>query len=233
MLLEIGYIVLTIITLSFLLFIGFKAISNTSNNPKKDKLTLVIGLLSWQLFIIIISLSGIIKSYNFPPRFAIAFIIPSFIFTGIFLSRNKNKQWIQAIPEQWIVYYQSFRVMVETLFVFTVAKGILPTLVSIEGYNFDMILGASAPIITYLVYNKKILSRKVILIWNFTGLAILASVIFLFLTGTYKPELYGSETPLIPLEAFTYPYVLIAGFLMPVAVFLHVLSIIQLSRKVS
>jgi hypothetical protein len=51
------------------------------------------------------------------------------------------------------------------------------------------------------------------------------------MTSIYAPELYGSEIPLLPLEAMGYPYVLIAGFLMPTAVFLHILSIIQVSIK--
>ena len=110
---------------------------------------------------------------------------------------------------------------------FSVAKGILNYHVTIEGYNFDMVFAFTAPIIGFLVYTKKVVPRKTILVWNYLGLTILASVIFLFLTSVYQPGIYGSEVPLIPLASLTYPYVLVAGFLMPTAVFLHILSIIQ------
>lgn len=229
--LKIAYIGLTILTIIFLVIIGFKAINETSTNPKKDKKVLFSALLLWQLFILIVSLTGFVKSYDFPPRFAIAFIIPSFVFTGVFLNKNRNKKWIKSIPEHWIVYFQSFRILVEILFVFTVAKGILNTEVSIEGYNFDMVFAFTAPIIAYLVYHKKVLSKNVVLVWNYIGLAVLASVIFVFLSSIYNPQIFGSEQPLLPLESMNYPYVLIAGFLMPVAVFLHVLSIIQLKKN--
>jgi hypothetical protein len=96
-----------------------------------------------------------------------------------------------------------------------------------------MIYTLTAPIIGYLVYEKKVLTRKSILIWNYVGLSVLASVIILFLTSIYQPEIFGSEVPLLPLEAMTYPYVLIAGFLMPTAVFLHILSIIQVVKQKS
>lgn len=231
MALKLAYIALTVITIFFLIFIGIKAINSTSNNLKKDKITLVFSLLLWQVFIFCVSLTEWIKSYEFPPRFAIAFIVPSFIFTGVFLYQNRNKKWINSIPEHWIIYFQSFRILVEILFVFTVAKGILNYHVSIEGYNYDMIFAFTAPIIAFLVYNLKLLTRKVILIWNYVGILVLASVIFVFTTCIYKPQIYGSEIPLLPIQAFTYPYVLIAGFLMPTAVFLHVLSIFQLSSK--
>ena len=50
------------------------------------------------------------------------------------------------------------------------------------------------------------------------------------MTSIYKPELYGSTTALLPMAGFEYPYVLVAGFLMPLAVFIHVLSIVQLKK---
>lgn len=225
--LKLAYIGLTLFTVLFLLIIGFRAINESSSNPKKDKMKLVLGIIIWQLFILTLSSSDFLKSHDFPPRFAIAFIIPSFIFTGVFLFRNRNKSWIRSIPEHWIIYFQSFRMLVETLFVFSVAKGILNYHVTIEGYNFDMVFAFTAPIIAFLVYTKKVIPRKTILVWNYLGLTILASVIFLFLTSIYQPGIYGSEVPLLPLDSLTYPYVLVAGFLMPTAVFLHILSIIQ------
>jgi len=228
--LKLAFIGLTLITTLFLIIIGFKAINNSSTNSKKDKTKLILALIIWQIFILLVSSTNVLKSYEFPPRFAIAFIIPSFIFTGVFLFQNRNKKWIKSIPEHWIIYFQSFRILVEILFVFSVAQGIFNYHVTIEGYNFDMIFACTAPIITFLVYYKKMLPRKTLLVWNYLGLIVLASVIFLFLTSVYKPEIYGSEFPLLPLQALTYPYVLIAGFLMPTAVFLHILSILQLKK---
>lgn len=228
--LKFGYISLTLVTILFLVWIGKTAIERTSLNKNKDFTILVLGLLLWHVFIFLISSSGILKSYDFPPRFAMFFIIPSFIFTGIFLYRNKNKNWIHSIPEHWIINFQSFRILVETLFVLSVAKGILHPLVTIEGYNFDMIFAFTAPVLAFLVYSKKLLPRKMVLYWNYLGLTVIASIIFLFMTSIYKPELWGNNGPMLPMDMLTYPYVLIAGFLMPVAVFLHVLSIIQLKK---
>lgn len=229
--LKIAYIGLTLLTLVFLIVVGFKAINGASTNIKKDKTILLLALGVWQLFILALASTDLLKSYEFPPRFAMAFIVPSFIFTGIFLYRNRHKKWIHTIPEQWIIYFQSFRVFVETLFVYSVAEGILNYQVTIEGYNFDMVFAFTAPLIALLVYNLKVLPRKIVVLWNYLGLTIISSIIFLFLSSIYKPEIYGSEVPLLPLDAFSYPYVLIAGFLMPVAVFLHILSLLQLQQK--
>ena len=212
----------------FLILIGYKGINEASSHAKRDKLKLIFGLLLWQVFILSIGLTGVLKSYTFPPIFPLTLIVPSFVFIGLFLYRNRNRKWIKSIPEHWIIYFQSFRILVEILFVFSLAEGIVNYQVTIEGYNFDMVFAFTAPFIAFLVYGKKVLSRKFILIWNYLGLAVLLSVIILFMTSIYTPEIYGSKLPLLPLESMTYPYMLIAGFLMPTAVFLHVLSILQL-----
>jgi len=232
--LQLAYIGLTVLMI-FIVFKGsFYTIDRTFSDigiQKRQKRKLVIGLLLWQLYILIIANSGFLVSYSFPPRFALLLIVPSFIFTGIFIYKNRNQRWIQNIPLHWLIYVQAFRIVVELIFVFSVAKGILHKEVSIEGYNFDMILALTAPIIGILVFKLKTLSKKWLVYWNYLGLAVLASVIFVFLTTTYVPELYGSSTPLLPLEALKYPYVLIAGFLMPLAVFIHILSIVQLKKS--
>jgi len=225
---KIAFIGLTLVTTLFLILIGSRAINESSSNSTVAKRILILALLVWQVFIFVVSSTDILKSYEFPPRFAIVFIVPSFIFIGVFLYRNRNKKWIKSIPEHWIIYFQSFRILVEILFVLSVAEGIFNYQVTIEGYNFDMIIALLAPVLAFLVYHKKILPRKTILIWNYLGLFVLASVISLFLTSIYRPDIYGSQIPLLPLESMTYPYVLIAAFLMPAAVFLHILSIMQL-----
>ena len=94
-----------------------------------------------------------------------------------------------------------------------------------------MIFGFTAPIIGFLVYSKKTLSRKFIIIWNYVGISVLVSVIVVFMISIYAPNIFGSKIPLLPFESMTYPFVLIAGFLMPTAVFLHVLSIIQIKKS--
>ncbi len=231
MLLKLSYIALSLLTLLFLIGIGFRAINSTSQNTRRPKYILVLTLILWHMYIASLGSSNLLKSYDFPPRFALAFVMPSFIFTGIFLYKHRNRLWINSIPQAWIIYFQSFRILVEILFVFALAEGIFNYQVTIEGYNFDIVFACTAPVMAFLIYRKKLLSKKLLIYWNYLGLLILASVIFLFMASLYTPGLFGSPSPLLPLEAMTYPYVLIAGFLMPTAVFLHVLSIMQLQKS--
>ncbi len=232
MILKLAYLGLSLVMTLIIILIGLKTINKTFNDRlvvKKKRVTLILSLMVWQIYIFVIASTGILQNYEFPPRFVLLLILPAFLFTGIFIYKNRNNVWIRNIPEQWLIYYQSFRVLIETIFIFSVAKGILHHHVTLEGYNYDMIFAFSAPLIAFLVFQKKMFPKKVAVWWNYIGLCVIAFIIFLFLSSIYFPEIFDSNSPLLPKEFGVYPYILVAGFLMPSAVFMHVLSIVQLN----
>ncbi len=232
--LQLGYQLLNLSVLFLLCVIGFKAINGafgSTTKTKRKKTQLIAGLILWQVYIFALGQTDLLSSFELPPRFVIFLVAPAFLFTGIFIYTNRKNTWLSHIPKSWLVYVQSFRIIVETLFVFSVAQGVLHFNVTIEGYNFDMVLGFTAPLVAFLAFGIKIISEKMVVVWNYLGLVVLASVIFVFLTTTFFPEFYGSSSNLMPMEFTTYPYTLVAGFLMPVAVFIHVLSIVQLQNN--
>jgi len=120
--------------------------------------------------------------------------------------------------------------VIESLFVASVAQGVLHKNVTVEGYNYDMFFAASALIIGFL-FIKKMVSDKVVLMWNYLGLFVIAIIIFLFNATLYLPEMFGPDTLPFPAEFIQYPYSVVAGFLMPSAVFIHVLSIYHYKNK--
>lgn len=231
--LKLSYIGLTILMHVILFIIGRTAIHQTfsdpSNRARKIRYVLL-GLLIWQIYIFAIGSSGILADLSFPPRFAMFLIIPAFIIIGIFINKNKGLAWIQNIPEHWLVFYQSFRILIESLFVVTVAQGLLHPNVTIEGYNYDMVFGFTAVVVGLLFFYKKI-NRSIVILWNYLGLIVIAFIIFLFTATLYAPQIFGPDTLPFPAGFTKYPYVLVAGFLMPSAVFVHILSIVQLSRS--
>ena len=93
-----------------------------------------------------------------------------------------------------------------------------------------MVFALTAPFVAFLLFQKTPFKKKMAIFWNYLGLAIIVSIIFLFITTIYFPHMYGSETNLISTDFGKYPYVFVPGFLMPSAVFIHILSIVQLSK---
>lgn len=228
---EIGYIALSVLMNGILFLFGTYAINKTVENQSKKRnktLLLLSALIIWQIYLLIVGQSGILQEFSFPPRVVLCCILPAFLFIAVFLYTNKNKLWIHAIPKHWLIFYQTFRIGIETLFVVSVAKGVLPAIVTIKGYNVDLIFAITAPMVALYLYVGRAKAVKIALLWNYLGLMVIATIIALFVTTIYFPELYGSEVALMPKAFGLYPYPIVPGFLMPSAVFIHVLSIMQL-----
>lgn len=215
-----------------LLYFGCYAINKTvedKSGQTKKKVILIGGFTLWHLYTYLIASNKLLYNFDFPPRFALLLILPLFLFTGIFIYKSRNKAWIKVIPTTWLTFYQSFRILVESLFVLTVAAGILHKEVSVEGYNYDLFFGISALLIGSLFVTKK-LSLRLLKLWNYLGLAVISVIIILFMTTIYTPQLFGFTSTPAPLAFTLYPYVLVAGYLMPSAVFIHTLAITQINK---
>lgn len=179
----------------------------------------------WVLYIIELSSSDFLADFSLPPKIVVFVILPAFVFTAIFFSLKRFNATIAAFPIALTVYYQTFRVVVELLILGLYKEGIGPELVTFEGRNFDILAGLTAPIIGYLAYNKKLISHKVVIVWNICGLLLLANIVFIFQTVIIKPEMWGFNEVPVSLDFTRLPYIFIAAVFMPSAVFMHVFSI--------
>lgn len=186
-----------------------------------------LGLFAWFFYLYLITRGTFLQDYSLPPRFPLLLVLPAFLFIAIILYRQRKSRVFYAIPKSWTTFYQSFRILIELLFVASVSVELLHREVTFEGYNYDIIFGISAILVTYLVFYKKWFPEKVALYWNYFGLLIIAFIIFLFTSTIYAPELWGKAASLAPPEMLNFPFVLVPAFLMPSAVFIHVFAIMQ------
>jgi len=232
--LEAGYVLLSAL-MATIIFLAYHAVLKKvdigQSIRKKRMIYSISALILWFVYVFVMSQSGFLANFELPPRFPLLLIMPLFVFTGTFLYRHRNSEILHAIPKSWAIYYQSFRIGIESLFVASLPFGILPYHVTFEGYNYDIVFAMTAPFVAYLVFNRKKIPQKVALFWNYLGLIVIAWIIFLFTTTAYFPSVWGSETSLANVKFTQFYYMLVPAFLMPSAVFMHVLSIIQLSKK--
>lgn len=234
MTLQLAYISLSLLMTIIIIVIGRIAIKRTFNEShtvRIKSLFLLTPILLWHVYIFMIAQTGILQDYSLPPKVPLLLVLPAFLFMGIFIFRNRNADWLQNIPKHWLIFFQTFRIILETIFVFSVAKGDLHPNMTIEGYNYDIIFAITAPFIGYWLMKGTNVAKRLTAWWNYLGLTVIASIIFVVITTVYFPEFYGSTTNLASKEFGMYPYLLVPGFLMPSAVFMHVLSLVQLRKE--
>jgi hypothetical protein len=231
--LEFGHIGLTVLMVALIL-LGYHQTLKKNIDDKKERnrrfFTLSGGLALWFTYLIILSISGVLQDMSLPPKFPLLLFIPFVIFTIIFYIRNKDSKFIQSIPNSWTIYYQTFRIIVEMLLLYTFYKGIIPEQATFEGLNFDVIMGITAPFMAYFVFGDKVKNLALARGWNILGILMVLFVAFIIGTSFYLPHIWGSETELTQPEFLTMPYLLIAGFLAPSAIFMHVVSLVQLRK---
>ena len=216
-------IAVSILNLIVVAFLCLKAIKILSF---RQLILLMAAILLWQLYIYQLSFSGILRNFDFPPRFFVYLILPAFLFSFVFLFYHRNRPWLQQIEHHQIIYLQSFRVAIEVLFVEAVHAGILHQEVAVLGYDYDLFFALTAIPMGLLLKNKKV-KKSLLLLWNYLGLLIILSILFLFVCSVYYPQLFGASDVLLPKEFADYPYAIIPGFLVPTAFFLHLLSIFK------
>ncbi len=227
-----SFILLTII-MAALVYAGVHAVSSKAmaDEGKRGRFRLhtILLIAGWLAYVSALSLTGILATKALPPRIPLMLILPCFLFIALFFRGGRFRDVINATPPGWLVYSQSFRIVVELLLLGLYLEGILPKAATFEGYNYEIITGITAIAMGYFGATRKVLPQAVVLLWNYAGLATLAVVVFIMISHVYFPGIYTNPDPLLIADFGAFPYTLLAGFLMPLAVFLHIFSIVKTS----
>ena len=224
---QVGLILLSVLMFSFIL-VGYRnALIKNGKDVTKNLLLVVVAVVGWLTYVSILSGTKFLHTLELPPRFPLTIIVPFFAFGIIFYIKNKDNKTLQSLPLKWTALFQSFRIVVE-LFLYALAvDGILTNYATFEGYNFDILMGIIAPIIFYLIIKNRI-GKKSLIVLNLLGIAMVLFVGFIVATTMYFPGIWGSNEQLTSYEFIDMPNLLVACFLAPMAIFIHVVSLIQL-----
>jgi len=183
----------------------------------------------WLVYLSVLSHFQTLTDTGFPPRIPVFVVLPLLIILGILLFQAGSGTFVDMLSIKWLIYFQSFRIIVEVIIWGAYQKGMLPMETTFEGYNFDIAVGISAvPLATFADRIK--MKKTVFLIWNVISLIILANTVRVFIGSIYYPVMFGHEYTLVGPDFFKLPYLFIPGLFLPLAVYVHAFSIKQLVR---
>lgn len=193
--------------------------------------TLWIGAALWVAYISLLAHFGVFRDFSLPPRIPLLLVLPAITWIFWYYKTGRQRSLLNRVPRWQPVAFQTFRIAVEFMILGVVLRGIGPKEPSMEGYNYDIITGLTAPLIAIAVYHWKVLSEKWVFWWNIMGLLWLVNVVFIFISLGVAPQIWGYDSIPISPDFGQMPYLLIPGFFMPSAVFMHVFSLMQLKGK--
>jgi hypothetical protein len=188
---------------------------------------LLAALSLWFIYAGLLGYFAVIKNTAMRPPgivFLVGPVVLFLVFFTMFVARSSGGERLAMAFPLWILLgTQTFRVGVELFLHQLWINGLVPKMLTFEGANMDIYIGASAPLVAWLSTRGRV-GIRVALAWNVLGLLALTNVVIRAVLTAPGPF------NLIHAEVFnrmfgTFPFTFIPGFFVPLAVTLHVLAI--------
>jgi hypothetical protein len=191
------------------------------------------GLSAWLTYVGLLGYFGVVKNTTMRPPGMVFLLVPIVLFLLLFIvfvARSTAGARVALAFPLWILLgTESFRIGVELFLHQLWIDGLVPKMLTFEGANVDIYIGASAALTAWLSTTGR-LGMRLALAWNVLGLLALMNVVIrAVLTSPGPLNLIRAE---VPNRMFgTFPFLFIPGFFVPLAVVLHLLAIRALSSR--
>lgn len=226
-------LVVLVATMTAALVAGVVAVARRAGLPHRAAprmgAAVAVAIAAWLAVTAGLAAAGWLARWNAaPPR--VAFLPVTILATMLVLSRTRRfGTLLAALPRSWPIALQTFRVPVELLLWLLYLAGRIPERMTFAGWNFDVLVGLSAPLVAWMVSRGRV-PRAGILAWNVAGLALLANIVTIAVRSAPGPANagWGGVPNTVIVEV---PFVWLPAFLVPLAAFGHVVSLRQVVRS--
>lgn len=182
------------------------------------------GILIWMAVVGILGYLGFYRVQNsIPPRF-VFLLGPGILFVIVYFLLARNRTVHNEQHLRWLTLLHTVRIPVEIVLFYVFIEGLIPDLMTFDGYNFDILSGISAPIMYYAIFVKKWISKKGLLLWNFICLGLLINILTIAVLSAQTPiQQFAFDQPNIGVTYF--PLVWLPAVIVPIVLYSHLASI--------
>jgi hypothetical protein len=187
--------------------------------------TVVLAILSgWLILQWFVARSGFYQVYDtIPPRFALLILPPTLTIIGL-LAIPAGRRWINSLNQSALQLVHAVRVPVEICLYWLSLHQFIPTLMTFEGGNWDILSGLTAPFVYFYGYRRPKLSRAWLLAWNLICLLLLVNIVARGVLSAPSPfQQLSFDRP--NLAIFYAPYAWLPAFIVPLVLFAHLVNL--------
>jgi hypothetical protein len=198
-------------------------------SPGRRAGRVMLAVTIWVALLGFLSLEGVFANFKtLPPRLLPVLLVP--LVAGLlYLRSSAARELLARTPRQWPIYLQSFRIVMEIILWFLYLQHRAPAIMTFEGRNADILVGLTAIPLGYLCFVRRTWSPRVAFWWNVVAILILLNVVVHAQLSTPSPFRVFVTDPPVTFIVY-WPYILLPGFLVPLAWLAHAASLIQLRR---
>ncbi|MGO8968591.1 MAG: hypothetical protein ACLQDQ_03375 [Myxococcaceae bacterium] len=184
------------------------------------------GLAAWFLLLAMTAVSGLYLEEPARPRF-LWYLVPAFLVVVVLFRARWLRTAVRAMPTWWIPAFQTFRLGGGLTLFAAWAVGLTPWGLARTGGSFDLLVGAAAAAVALALARGVNGSLGMGLLWNGLGLGDILHTLFRAVASAPGPQRLFFDEPANRIAA-VFPFIYLPGFIVPLTVLLHLLSLRQL-----
>ena len=162
-----------------------------------------IGVALWMAAIAAAALSGALARFDLrPPPMVLWFLLVLGSAVALGLS-SVGKRLAAGLSLGALIGFQAFRLPLELVMHQAANDGLMPSVMSFNGYNFDILSGASAALVGTLVVAHKA-PRWLVVAWNALGSALLFAIATIAMLASPAVRAFGDDQQNVWVTRFPY-----------------------------
>lgn len=161
-----------------------------------------------------------------PPRVMAFAILPAAICITLYFAFFR-RTFIEQLSLKWLTLLHIIRVPVELSLLMLFQAGVVPRIMTFEGWNFDILSGITAVVVYFVAFRNGRTNRTLLIVWNLFAFALLANIVTIAVLSFSSPfQRFAFEQPNVGLTYL--PFIWLPAIIVPIVLFAHLASLWKL-----
>jgi hypothetical protein len=227
---DIPLYITAVFVLTTLLAIGFLLRSFPRTRPVASGSQLLTFLLPfWMILTGFLAAGGFYRQFQiFPPRIFTFAVLPALLVVAA-LFIFFRLAFVEKLALRTLTWLHVVRLPLEIVLLLLFQSGLVPKVMTFEGWNFDVLSGLTAPLVALVAFRNGRTNRALLIVWNFTALALLANIVIIAILSLPSPiQRLGFEQPNVAVAYI--PFIWLPALIVPIVFFSHLAALWNLLR---
>ncbi len=179
----------------------------------------------WLMVQMILAQRGFYSDTETDPTHLLLMVIPPMAGLSFITSFRTPFTALEAMDVKDLTLINIVRIPIEIALYLLSLEGLVPKFLTFEGYNFNIIIGITAPVVAHYGYTKKVLPEWLITTWHILGTLLLMFIVFSIVFSVVEYPFFTIEEPIKGIADF--PYLWLPTFIVPLLLLIHIKALLK------
>ena len=200
-----------------LIVIGHATAARSERAPRASVVVFALGVAAWVTVVAVLAATGTLRRYDVRPPPMVLAVSVGLVLAVATAGSSIGARLARGLPLAALVGFHAFRLPLELLMHRASVEGTMPVQMSFAGWNFDVISGASAIVVAWLVA-RGTAPRWLVPAWAVMSSLLLGAIIVIAITSTPLVAAFGSDPARLNTWVGWFPFAWLPCVLVPAAV---------------